>query len=202
MSKTPERLFHYTVGPKLPLILNSGSLVPKGYGMAASSRERPVLWLSENPVFEPTANKVISTDGGKTFIRPSLAELHDAAGIFRFQVDPERLMNHRKLPVKLYGWAKLQQVAHFARKDVSIMVDYGMKMGATPMHWWGAMEPIFTNLLEDGILELQQRSAPALGEGPNVWHSISLEQAVDDFLARGVHYKMTTATETPQARGI
>ncbi|MEJ6003693.1 hypothetical protein [Paucibacter soli] len=34
MSKIPEYLYHYTVGPKLKQIADSGRLEPKGFGLA------------------------------------------------------------------------------------------------------------------------------------------------------------------------
>jgi hypothetical protein len=48
--------WHYTVGLKLPLIRESGVLRPTDAGIGPD--ERPVLWFSTAPYWEPTSAKM------------------------------------------------------------------------------------------------------------------------------------------------
>jgi hypothetical protein len=50
-------VWHYTVGIKMPLIRESGVLLPTDSGIEPD--ELPVLWFSTNPYFEPTSAKAV-----------------------------------------------------------------------------------------------------------------------------------------------
>ncbi|MEJ6003695.1 hypothetical protein [Paucibacter soli] len=170
---------------------------------AKQRREKPVLWFSENPVWEPTANKVISTDGGETFRRPALRELHEiAGGIFRFRVIPAALAKRSGAQIKLFQWGKIQSVAHIAPSEAAAMVTAGLGWGATPTHWWGSLEPLPLSLIAEGLMQLERRSVPAIGEGPDVWSLVGLDEAVEGYLARGLRVHQTTASENPKVWGV
>jgi len=199
--KIPEALYHYTVGPKLSLIAKSRHLAPTGYGLATSKKEKPVLWFSENCQWEPTATKVISTDGGKTFRRPEVRELQQFVGIYRFRLDTRNLEALNAAGIKLLPWTRLQTIARFDPRDINDMVTTGMTLGATPMHWWGVMEPVPVSLEVSGLLRLEICIHTG-NDNPDTWDRISLADAITAWESRGLRVKQTTTSQTSMARGL
>lgn len=202
MAKLPDFLYHYTVGAKLPLIAKSGSLAPRRYSAAASPREKPILWWSENPTWDATANKPMSKDGGKTFFRPSLRELQQAVGIYRYRLDCRKPEALQAIGVKPIHWSRLPAVAHIAPNDVRDIVDRGLKFGATPTLWWGTLDLVPLSLAASGILALEVRHPVEAGQGQEQWAPASLEEEVVALSARNQRIAMTTPTLTPGARGV
>jgi hypothetical protein len=199
--KTPEALFHYTVGPKLALIAASRHLMPIGYGMATGKREKPVLWFSENPQWEPTATKVISTDKGHSYHRPNVRELQERVGVFRFRLDTRRPEALREVGIKLVAWKDLPLQMCMDPKDVTLMIRSGVQLGATPTHWWGTMQPLPTALEVSGVLrlEIRRKAEPGALEG---WEPIKLADGIAEFEAMGTRVKQNLATNTPKAMGL
>ncbi len=187
MKKRPA-LYHYTVGPKLELIQGTGALMPAGFGLALSKREKPVLWWSANPQWEPTAGKVMSLDGGKTFFRPDLPELHARVGVYRF-VLPEQ----EPTQGKLYPWPDIARVAHIDAREIPGMVKAGVQQGSRPVDWWGTLlpEPLRPTLRLD-----------VWSQGTWVEVAGGLPDAIEQWRGQGVVVKQSTATETPGARGL
>jgi hypothetical protein len=134
---TKTRTYHYTTGNKLSPISTSGCLLPTN--VLVAPHEKPVLWFSLNPVYEPTAIKLIVKSYGQAY-RPSVQELHQLIGIFRFGIDAgdARLATFNKLP----------RLARISPIDVSRMVASGLRIGATPTHWSGSLVPIALAELE------------------------------------------------------
>lgn len=204
--KLPVALFHYTVGPKLPLILESRQLLPAGFGMAVSVREKPVLWWSSNPHWEPTATKVISVDGGKSYFRPSVDELQKAAGIYRFRLDTRNPEALHALGIKLVPWTRMPLVARIDAKETQSMVAAGLKLGATPTHWWGTLEPVPTALEVSGVLRVECCDAEGLKRNNWVQVEGGLPAAVAAFeemaKLRKMRITQARASDTPAAIGI
>lgn len=205
--KIPEALFHYTVGPKLALISASQSLAPAGYGLATSRAERPVLWLSSHPQWERTATKVISTDGGMTYVRPLLGDLQDAVGLYRFRVDMQDSGGLSDAGIKLFSWPQIKVVARIAAMDVEQMTMSAMRLGARPMDWWGTTAPIPLSLMAhgdsgpSGVMSLEVWRTPVNGDGSN-WEQVELAAAVAEFAARGVPVRQVKASRTPRTMGL
>lgn len=199
MSKPPDFLYHYTVGPKLAQIAQSGALLPRGF--EAEPREKPVLWLSENPQWEPTANKVMSRDGGQTFERPPLRQLQTLVGIFRFRLDTRKTGLLQELGIRLVPWSRIGTVAHISPRHIAAMIQRGMSWGATPTHWWGCMDPLPLSLEEQGALIIEAREPAPVGQQDS-WQRVKMEQAIEFFRARNTRVGMTTATATPAARNV
>lgn len=186
MRKRPA-LFHYTFGPKLPLIERSGRLMPTGFGLALSSREKPILWWSANPQFETTAAKVMSMDAGKTFFRPDLPQLHELIGAYRFQL-PASAPCPGLMP-----WTEIVRVARMDAREITGLVASGVKLGAKPVDWWGTCSP----------LELSEHLTLECWDGSS-WSPVSggLPAAVEAYDRRGLNIGQTTTSNTPEARGL
>jgi hypothetical protein len=135
MSKT--RTYHYTTGNKLSPISSSDCLLPTNVMIAP--HEKPLLWFSVNPVYEPTAIKLIMRDDNRAY-RPSVQELHQLIGIFRFGLNAG--------DARLVAFNKLPRLARISQVDISRMVASGLRIGATPTHWAGSLAPIPLSELE------------------------------------------------------
>lgn len=152
--KPPASLFHYTVGPKLPLIEASGELKPIGFSRATNPNERPVLWLSAHPTWEPTATKPYSLDG-RTFIYPDLPDAHQRFGLFRFRLDCRSTKALTEAGVRLLAWPQIPTAARIDPKEAQGMIRSGLHQGAVPMHWWGCLSSISLDLMDSGLLVLE-----------------------------------------------
>lgn len=126
-----SRVFHYTTGNKLSLIADSAALTPTNVMVAPD--EKAVLWFSANPLYEPTAIKLIMTSDRKAY-RPTVAQLNDIVGVFRFGLDAG--------DARLLSFSRLPRLAHISATDVSRMIASGLRIGATPAHWTGTLVPI------------------------------------------------------------
>lgn len=125
-------VFHYTVGTALAQIAASGHLQPSA--VAVKLRERPVLWFSSNPKFEPTAIKMFLWEGSTEPVLPTFAELAEGIGVYRFALpagDP-----------RLVPWQRLPLVARIAPADVRKMMATGLRVGARPADWSGSLVAI------------------------------------------------------------
>ena len=202
MAKIPDFLFHYTIGPKMALIATSGSLAPRRFSGATSAREKAILWWSENPQWDASANKVMSADGGKTFVRPSMRELQQAVGLFRFRLDCRRPEALRAIGLKMAPFVRLQLLAHIDPDDMADMVRRGIQFGATPAHWWGSFNSCPLTLQSSGLLSMETREPVAPGQGQDQWTPVTMDQAIASFEARGKRVVMTTPTNMPAARNI
>ncbi|MBY0241770.1 MAG: hypothetical protein K2X55_20900 [Burkholderiaceae bacterium] len=125
-------LWHYTAGHKLPLIQEACALRPNGAKIAPN--ERPVVWFSADAVYEPTAIKLVQMPGQAKLRRPSVAELHEMVGVFRFAID--------RMDARLAAWPSIHRKARISATGVANMLRAGLEIGAKPMNWFGALEEI------------------------------------------------------------
>lgn len=127
-----EKLWHYTAGHKLPLIREAYALRPNGAKVAPT--ECPVVWFSADPIYEPTAIKLVQMPGQARLRRPSVAEMHDLIGVFRFAIE--------RADPRLSPWPAVHRKARISPAGVASMIRAGVEIGAKPMNWFGAFEEI------------------------------------------------------------
>jgi len=133
------KAFHYTTGHKFVLIKTSGMLLPTDIGV--SFQERPILWFSLNQQWEQTANKALADSRG-ILRKLSMDETRElGGGLVRFGIEPRRLF---------FG-TELQKKARMNNKTWRALVAEGLRQGAKPSEWGGALGPL--NIAE---LETQQ----------------------------------------------
>lgn len=125
-------LWHYTAGHKLSLIREACALRPNGAKVAPN--ERPVVWFSAEAVYEPTAIKLVQMPGQAKLRRPSVAEMHELVGVFRFAID--------RADLRLAAWPAVHRRARISQVGVANMIRAGVEIGAKPMNWFGAFEEI------------------------------------------------------------
>ena len=123
--------WHYTVISKIPDILSSGELRPTA--VLATRGERPALWFSTHPVWEPTATKMLMRADGQIY-QPTPAELHEVAGLCRFA-----LATYAK---RLQPFQDLARQIRMPAAEVPRLIVSGLAQGARPIQWWGTMRAI------------------------------------------------------------
>ncbi len=158
--KIPDALFHYTIGPKLSKVALSGRLLPANIGTPFPDKEKPVLWWSANSSWEPTATKLLTMDGGRTVIRPTLEILNRDFGAYRFRLDTRNPRALHEVGLKLLPWARMGLAARISADCVARMVAAGLDMGAKPIDWWGCLEAVPTSLEVSGLLRLERLMGP------------------------------------------
>lgn len=160
---TPGRLFHYTVGIKLPQIHSDGFL--KTTPTEPKLGERPLVWLSSNAKYEQTARKHFMKSGSDTSSLGSLEDMdHFANGVYRFcfQVSafPETL---KPLP-----WPVLKTRSRMKKKVIDRLVKRAKGVKAKPSDWWGVMDR-----LPVGLATLER-----LDLSTGTWEEVSIEEAI------------------------
>lgn len=121
-----DRLWHYTTVEKLKLIINGGHIRPSTARLDAN--ERPVVWFSAPPTWEPTATKCLLTG--------TLDQIVTAAaqgGLARISVPP------RTAP---FIFPQLPLVAGTSPATCVGLILAGRELGADPDHWRFATEPV------------------------------------------------------------
>ena len=131
--------WHYTIGLMLPLICESGVLRPTDAGIPPD--ERPVLWFSTNPYWEPTSAKMIArsmkeqleSENGLPFRTLSMHECAEGGeGLYRFGLPAAQLIQ----------WPEVGKRAGISAPMRNAIIRAGRMQGANPSQWYGTLEDI------------------------------------------------------------
>lgn len=123
--------WHYTVGARLPLILSSGEIrcstahLPDG--------ERPAVWTSLDPVWEPTVEKAWRSPDGKVLPIDKEQLRRLGGGLFRIGVPLDAV------PV---DWAAYVRDAGSPPEALRHLVTVAARKGADYLGWRVSFEPI------------------------------------------------------------
>ena len=120
-----ETLWHYTTGQKLQGILKAGEIRPSTSHLDAG--EKPVVWFSSRPTWEPTATKC-SVPG-------KLGQLITAKaqhGLVRIAVPTSAVP---------YTFQYVHLVAGATPQTCAGLILAGLEMGADPNDWWFTPRP-------------------------------------------------------------
>lgn len=118
-----ETVFHFAPWIKLAAIVKSRSLLPSNAGAAG---EKPLLWLSANQQWEPTATKMVSSKRGPRLL--SFDEQVDRFGCVRFGLDASDR--------RLLSWSNACKVADIGREERRRLERTGKRLGADPADWF------------------------------------------------------------------
>lgn len=119
-------LWHYTCGIKIPLILESGYLLPIPTNYAPKD-ELPVIWLSHHPVFEPTAAKgFMNARTGQVQTLGMQGTHEKCGGLYRLKISPDIITHDLE-------WFRANSGIN--RKVFKSIVSVGRRQGANPDHW-------------------------------------------------------------------
>ncbi|MGF6481982.1 hypothetical protein [Paraburkholderia sp. JPY419] len=115
--------WHYTTGERAALIERSGVLMPATAYIEA--REIPVVWFSTNPLWEPTACKLLQTPDGR-LVRLTMEETYQrGGGLVRFGIDP----------AKLYRGDDIPRFANITKSAWRQLCNVARMQGANPSEW-------------------------------------------------------------------
>ncbi|MBB3190659.1 hypothetical protein [Halomonas cerina] len=122
-------VYHYTSERHhLPAILASGEL----RGRADMEGERPLVWFSTHPFWEPTATKPRWIGG--LLVPQTFDEYCDEFGCVRFA-----------LPAadgRLMSWRRACKFAGIPKRDRWAMESVGMEAGGDPRQWLALVGPL------------------------------------------------------------
>jgi hypothetical protein len=149
--------WHYTVGLKLPLIRESGCLRPTDVGIGPD--ERPVLWFSTAPYWEPTSARMrprssqerLAAKDSLPFHRLSMQENAELGeGLYRFGLPVERLIR----------WPEIGKRAGIRAPLRNALMRAGRLQGAEPSQWYGTFREIpIEDLLFQQLVNFRQWEA-------------------------------------------
>lgn len=118
--------WHYTVGLKLPLIRESGTLRPADAYIAPG--ERPILWFSTNQYWEKTAAKAVR-EAGSTRMLSMRETAERGKGLYRFGLPAEQLTR----------WPEIGKQAGIRAAMRNALMRVGRAKGANPAEWYGTL---------------------------------------------------------------
>jgi hypothetical protein len=120
LSQSCERLWHYTTRQKLEQILATGVIQPSTAFIEPA--EKPVVWFSSRPTWEPTATKCPLTGKLGQYVTASAQ-----GGLARIAVVPSSAP---------YRFAQLPLVAGTSPATCIGLVMAGLEVGADPDQWF------------------------------------------------------------------
>lgn len=178
--KNNELVWHYTTGETFRLIEESGLLLPTAIGIVPP--EKPLLWFSEHPIYEPTAIKALLKNG--VIRNMTLRELYKYGGGLCRLGYPRTGLHHDR---------ELREVAFISRQVWRLLVSQGRKQGSNPLHWWGTTEALPISRLVVEIMDedmVWQRVFTPMDECPS--------PSVPTLIPSGITLAATGTTGLPR----
>jgi len=126
-----ERLFHYTTALSLEPIMKSGKILPATKYVPAG--EKPAVWLSLEPEWEPTANKKIMLPDGSSVTPRGIEELSGYLTPIRFEVLPEYFSSN---------WNDFKRQSGIDPKTAQALELVAYDQRADPSKWRISFKPI------------------------------------------------------------
>lgn len=123
-------LWHYTTKDRLEEIINSGELRATDANKT-SPTEKATLWFSKNPIWEPTATKMVMTESG--IKRLTKNEQFELFGLGRIQINDN---------VQVKSWKHFKEFGGGKLKILRKLEEVGVKMGGNPNHWYWSWDNV------------------------------------------------------------
>lgn len=124
------RLFHYTTLGRFKFIEHDGLIKPAT--AYVKFNERPAVWFSTHPSWEPTASKLIHTWGGVR--RATIKQMIDNdGGLVRIEIAPETAP---------YCWREFKIRSGVSSKVIKGLVRAATEQGAKPSQWFVSFDPV------------------------------------------------------------
>jgi hypothetical protein len=123
--------WHYTVGVHVPSIVKDGVIRPATRFVPPG--EKPIVWFSTHPDWEPTANKNWPNPDGSLIRLDRAGTAEKCGGLERFGVADETAP---------YRWQALKDLSGMSRKMAQGLYDTAIRMGARPSDWWGTFDAV------------------------------------------------------------
>lgn len=127
-------LYHYTIGIKIPAILDTGVILTSP--RKPTRPERAVAWLSSNDSYERTAMKMAMEPNG-TYRMLSLSEMDaHAGGVWRIVFDSADI----RIPIS--PWVDIWKSSRMGFAMARRLERRATECGANPHDWWGSLKVI------------------------------------------------------------
>jgi hypothetical protein len=126
-----DRLFHYTTASRLRLILECELIKVATAGVHPG--ERPAVWFSSNPDWEPTATKLLQDPETGAVRKLSFFEMAKLDTPVRIEIAP------RAAP---YTWEAFTQLSGCSRKMLKSLEKAALEVGAAPSQWRVSFAPV------------------------------------------------------------
>ncbi len=121
--------WHYTTARHFQSIMEDGLIRPAILYVPVN--ERPVVWFSLAPHWEPTASPMIMKNGIPHMA--TMREIRSEAGhLLRFGVPKSGLI----------PWKKLRKAANIDPELFRALAKSGRAQGANPANWYGSIEDV------------------------------------------------------------
>jgi hypothetical protein len=121
----------YTIGQKFAQIARDGVIKPAT--AYVSPRERPVVWFSTHPLWEPTACKMVQAPDGRLRRLTREETARYGGGLVRIGVAPESAP---------HNWQAYRRLSGVNPHIASGLAKSGKDQGADPRHWYVSFEPV------------------------------------------------------------
>lgn len=153
------KLYHYTIGNKMPsilktMLLNTSPIKP-------NFREIPLVWLSSNASFEHSARKLMIKNGVEFIMTPE-DMITFGGGIYRFVFDSEN--------IQIQGWQYIRNKTGLSSKIRRRILERAESVGAKCDEWYGCIGeklPIANATIEQ-CTEIDE-------DGNPIWVEFSIE---------------------------
>lgn len=130
-ARTTRTRWHYTTGENFISIVSDGVIRTATDGVPPG--ERPIVWFSTHPVWEPTACKGAMDENGRRFWLTMDQTREFGGGLVRFAVEAETAP---------HDWRALKELSGMPGWMAQHLYREGIRQGARPGDWWGTFEPV------------------------------------------------------------
>lgn len=153
------KLYHYTIGHKMPDILKTALLNTSP--IKPNFREIPLVWLSSNAKFENSARKLM-IKAGNEFIMTLEDMITYGGGIFRFAFDSEQ--------IEIQDWQYIRNKTGLSSQIRRRMLKRAKQVNAEHDEWYGYVgKPLpIENATIEHCTELDE-------DGNPIWVEFSIE---------------------------
>lgn len=121
--------WHYTNGDAFRKILRDGAIRPLEQYLEAGAR--PVVWLSPEPFWEPTAEKTWS-EGGKA-TKLDMAAMHEKLGVYRLGVSKK---------TAALSWKEYKRASRSDPRVIEGFVKISREAGGEPKDWRATFDEV------------------------------------------------------------
>lgn len=171
-------LYHYTNGLKIRSIISDG--VINGNPKNPKPREKRVVWLSSNSIWEKTANKIIELNPGETKLLNKNETEFYCKGLFRF------VFISSLLDVNAIAWPRLSVEAKIPPVIKKRLVKRAKNAGVSPEQWHGVIGDLsvkglkIEKFINGNWIEIEASEAIPNENGYNIGSRTALKGDVSD----------------------
>lgn len=124
-------LWHYTAVERLRRILQDGEIRPATQGIP--KKQKPAVWFSSNPVWEPSANRLWQDLDGRV-VRLSKDQTHVlGGGLARIGVAPDTAP---------HDWKAYKRLSGISTARAKAIYEEAIRAGARPGEWLASFDAV------------------------------------------------------------